>query len=241
MQKTQKKLNEVLILTHINKLLQESNNHISNKIIHYIESIIQKREIDLLINIIIKKLIIENNPITRLDEVIFEKITEVKQDNIIKKMYKYFPKSLKEYKSSLKINYESLQDLLINKKFQEADKLTQKYLCKLANLNKTNSREWLYFTDILLIPLYDLFIIDLLWQIYSNNKFGFSMQKKIWINNKYDWDIFLEKINWSEQGSMKRYPQEFIWTINAPKGHLPLFNQLRGIQVISYLFENIFW
>nr|YP_009332817.1 hypothetical protein [Membranoptera tenuis]AKL79073.1 hypothetical protein [Membranoptera tenuis] len=241
MQKTQKKLNEVLILNNINKLLQDNNNQISDTIINYCESIIQSKEIDLLINIIIKKLIIKDNKITNLDEIIFEKIIEVDQDNIIKKLYKYFPKNLKEYKSSLKINYESLQDLLINEKFQEADQLTQKYLCKLANLSKKNTREWLYFTDILLIPLYDLFIIDLLWQIYSNNKFGFSIQKKIWINNKYDWDIFLEKINWSEQKIMKRYPQEFIWTINAPKGHLPLFNQLRGIQVISYLFEKIFW
>nr|YP_009332597.1 hypothetical protein [Membranoptera weeksiae]AHZ94611.1 hypothetical protein [Membranoptera weeksiae] len=241
MQKTQKKLNEVLILNNINKLLQDNNNQISDTIINYCESIIQSKEIDLLINIIIKKLIIKDNKITNLDEIIFEKIIQVEQDNIIKKLYKYFPKSLKEYKSSLKINYESLQDLLINEKFQEADQLTQKYLCKLANLSKKNTREWLYFTDILLIPLYDLFIIDLLWQVYSNNKFGFSIQKKIWINNKYDWDIFLEKINWSEQRIMKRYPQEFIWTINAPKGHLPLFNQLRGIQVISYLFEKIFW
>nr|YP_009326597.1 hypothetical protein [Membranoptera platyphylla]AMJ16854.1 hypothetical protein [Membranoptera platyphylla] len=241
MQKTQKKLNEVLILSNINKLLQDNNNQISDTIINYIESIIQNKEIDLLINIIIKKLIIKNNKITDVDEVIFEKITQVEQDNIIKKLYKYFPKNLKEYKSSLKISYESLQDLLTNEKFQEADQLTQKYLCKLANLNKKNTREWLYFTDILLIPLYDLFIIDLLWQIYSNNKFGFSIQKKIWINNKYDWDIFLEKIHWSEQKIMKRYPQEFIWAVNAPKGHLPLFNQLRGIQVISYLFEKIFW
>nr|QCI05950.1 hypothetical protein [Delesseria sanguinea] len=241
MQTTQKKLNEVFILSNINKLLQGNNNQISNEIINYIESIIQNKEIDLLINIIINKLIIDNNQITDIDEVIFKKIIEVKKDNIIKKLFKFFPKNLKTYKSSLKISYQPLQNLLINQKFQEADQLTQNYLCQLANLNKKNTREWLYFTDILLIPVYDLFIIDLLWQVYSNYKFGFSVQKKIWIHNKYNWDIFLEKINWSEQGIMKRYPQEFIWTTNAPKGHLPLFNQLRGIQVISYLFENVFW
>nr|YP_010155923.1 hypothetical protein K4Y23_pgp141 [Cumathamnion serrulatum]QQY85305.1 hypothetical protein [Cumathamnion serrulatum] len=241
MQKTQKKLNEVFILSEINKLLQENNNQISNEIMNYIESIVQNKGIELLINIIIHKLISKSTQITDLDQVIFEKIINVEQDNIIKKLYQYFPKNIKEYKASLTIDYEPLYNLLINEKYQEADQLTQKYLCELANINNKNPRKWLYFTDILLIPLYDLFIIDLLWQVYSNEKFGFSVQKKIWIKNKYDWDVFLEKINWSEQGTMKRYPQEFIWNINAPKGHLPLFNQLRGIQVISYLFEKIFW
>lgn len=140
------------------------------------------------------------------------------------------------------IDYCPLQKLLIQKKFQEADKLTQNYLCQLAkNYGGAKQRKWLYFTDISLLPSKDLYIIDLLWRSYSDNRFGFSIQRKIWLANNSNWQILWEKIGWTNQGVMKRYPEEFLWHTNAPQGHLPLFNQLRGKQTLNALFEHIAW
>ncbi|PLZ94121.1 hypothetical protein CI594_16205, partial [Fischerella thermalis CCMEE 5196] len=38
-----------------------------------------------------------------------------------------------------------------------------------------------------------------------------------------------------------RYPQEFTWDLSAPKGHLPLSNQLRGVRVIASIFAHPAW
>ena len=108
-------------------------------------------------------------------------------------------------------------------------------------MKTNNKKNWLYFTDIQFLPKQDLFILDKLWKIYSKGKFGFSIQKKIWVYNNKKWDKFWEKINWISNGVMRRYPNDFVWTVDAPEGHLPLFNQLRGTQTLSYLFRNIQW
>ena len=157
------------------------------------------------------------------------------------KLSKIFPQGIITFYSYINNEYKELNQLLKEQKFQEADQVTQKYLLKLVNKKKMNSKKWLYFTEIYLIPAYDLFIIDLLWQIYSDNKFGFSIQRRIWLSHNESWNIFLEKIGWCKQGHMKRYPDEFIWNMNAPKGHLPLFNQIRGNQVLLSLFQHHIW
>lgn len=158
---------------------------------------------------------------------------------IKKAMNEHFKNGIIAFSNTLKIDYQPLQDLLLNEKFQEADQMTQKYLCRLAGINKNNKRNWLYFTDIASIPLEDLHIIDILWQLYSKGKFGFSVQRKIWLTNNRNWDTLWHKIGWKTNGITSRYPNEFIWNINAPYGHLPLFNQLRGVQVINALFNHL--
>lgn len=178
-----------------------------------------------------------------VDGFIYQKIMETKNKQLINKLKNHLPKGVINLEKYIEVNYQPLQELLIAKNFQEADKLTQKYLCALVEKHTKKSKQWLYFTDINFIPVNELFIIDLLWKTYSKGKFGFSVQKKIWVKYNNRWDKLWEKIKWSEiaTGTMKRYPQEFIWTIDAPEGHLPLFNQLRGTQTLSYLFKKINW
>nr|YP_009396523.1 hypothetical protein [Vertebrata australis]ARW65709.1 hypothetical protein [Vertebrata australis] len=178
-----------------------------------------------------------------MDGFIYQKILESKDSKFIEKLLIQLPNGIIKTGKSAKIDYQPLQKLLINKNFQEADKLTQNYLCKLVEIKTKNSKNWLYFTDIQFIPKTELFQIDLLWKIYSQGKFGFSVQKEIWIKYNKQWDKLWEKIKWLkiENGIMKRYPQEFTWTTEAPEGHLPLFNQLRGTQTLVYLFNSIDW
>nr|YP_009398167.1 hypothetical protein [Thaumatella adunca]ARW67353.1 hypothetical protein [Thaumatella adunca] len=195
----------------------------------------------ILLESIIKRITLEKQNPSILDGLIYQKLIKTKNLDIRQKLLNYFPQGILELKKSLQIDYQPLQKLLINKEFKEADQLTQKYLCLLVEIKTKNKKEWLYFTDIQFLPEEDLFTLDFLWKIYSKGKFGFSIQKKIWIKNNKKWEKLWEKIHWLNNGIMKRYPQEFIWTIEAPEGHLPLFNQLRGTQTLSYLFNNIKW
>ena len=230
------------------QLLYKTTNQINNqKILEKAKRIIKKHleqgeeGEQYLLNILIKRRLINKDNLLLLDGLVFEYLSISKITKIKDQVNYNFPTGIVPLKSSLKNNYQKLQELLTKKKFKEADQLTHKHLCNLAGLDKKNNRNWLYFTDISYIPSEDLFTIDLLWQIYSQGKFGFSIQRKIWILNNYNWNILWQKIGWVRQGIMCRYPQEFIWNINAPVGHLPLFNQLRGNQVLLSLFEHIVW
>nr|YP_010952330.1 conserved hypothetical plastid protein [Gloiopeltis furcata]WMP13999.1 conserved hypothetical plastid protein [Gloiopeltis furcata] len=139
------------------------------------------------------------------------------------------------------MDYKPLQKLLISKHYRQADRLTQIYLCQLAGLDEDSKRNWLYFTDIQSLPSEDLATIDMLWRLYSRNKFGFSRQRKIWLSNNCNWEKLWSRIGWKNEGVACRYPDEFMWSIDAPQGHLPLFNQLRGVQVLSALFDHTVW
>nr|YP_009395909.1 hypothetical protein [Dasya naccarioides]ARW65095.1 hypothetical protein [Dasya naccarioides] len=245
MKKSDNIIKNSYILKEIIETLEKNNTNISNDILDSIDSILENSKIEqeLLGNLLIRRLIIYKKDITKLDKIILKKLKDKSIDHIKQKLDIAFSNKINELKEcvNLKIDYTILQELLIQKDFQKADKITQQYLCKLSNTDKKNNRNWLYFTDIELIPKEDLFTIDLLWKIYSNNKFGISIQKKVWVINNENWDRFLEKIGWTEKGMMKRYPNDFIWTMDAPTGHLPLFNQLRGNQVLYHLFKYTSW
>nr|UAD85107.1 hypothetical protein [Crassiphycus crassissimus] len=194
-----------------------------------------------LLNLLVNRCILKKQNAEFLDGLIFEFLYFNSIDEIKKRLNSYFSFGLINLKSSLKFNYQPLQDLLIRHDFQQADKLTQFYLCSLAHLDQKEKRNWLYFTDIFSLPSEDLYVLDKLWRIYSRNKFGFSIQRKIWLSNNCNWEKFWLHIGWNKNGISLRYPSEFIWSINAPDGHLPLFNQLRGVQVIAALFNHSIW
>lgn len=210
------------------------------KIINYLYEQGEVGEVSLL-DLLIERQVTSKTPATILDGLLFQQLYKTQNKKILKKFQCYFNEGIIRFNENLQINYNTLQKLLINQNFKEADKLTQEYLCQLAGLNVQNDRKWLYFTDIESIPIEDLLQIDLLWQIYSQGKFGFSIQRKIWITQKYKWNDFFSSIGWIINDIPCRYPMDFTWTLDAPKGHLPLFNQLRGIQVLSALFKHNAW
>nr|YP_010502356.1 Ycf53 [Grateloupia turuturu]UXC96769.1 Ycf53 [Grateloupia turuturu] len=194
-----------------------------------------------LLKLLVHRLIEKQTEISYLDGIIFETLRLTEISYIKEELDKFFDEGLIKLDTNLNYDYQPLQKLLISQEFLEADKLTQVLLCKLAGLNENNKRNWLYFTDISLLPPKDLYIIDKLWRIYSRGKFGFSIQRQIWLTNNCNWEKLWKKIGWKNQGTPCRYPNEFIWDTSAPSGHLPLFNQLRGVQVLSALFQHIVW
>nr|YP_009391357.1 hypothetical protein [Platysiphonia delicata]ARW59501.1 hypothetical protein [Platysiphonia delicata] len=231
----------------IDELLDRKNintkNDLEKETIEYINSITIDDELKQkkLINKLVQQLLINTNNVSNLEIVLLQKVRNKINQNVFTYLEEEFIKKSQKKNKTIAINYKPLQELLIQKNFQEADRLTQTYLCKLAEQKTQTNKQWLYFTDITLISSYDIFIIDILWQIYSDGKFGLCLQRKIWMNNNKNWDTFFKKVGWVEKDVMKRYPNDFTWNINAPNGHLPLFNQLRGVQVLSHLFQHNVW
>ena len=196
---------------------------------------------DALLELLIKRCALKSVEPEYLDGIIFEFLFRSTQKSIKQNLDIYFPNGLVNLQSDLSNKYQPLQDLLIKHKYKEADMLTQSQLCKLVGLETKRGRNWLYFTDIAFLPSADLQIIDMLWRVYSRNKFGFSKQREMWILTNHNWEKFWHKIGWKNDGIICRYPDDFLWNIDAPSGHLPLFNQLRGVQVLTALFNHIAW
>nr|SCW22901.1 Hypothetical protein ycf53 [Nemalion sp. H.1444] len=179
--------------------------------------------------------------ISDVDGLIFELLLESNYYSITNDLNQLLSSGIVTLESAIGIDYSGLQQLLVSKQFQKADKLTQSLLCNLAQRNGRHARKWLYFTDVSSMPVVDLLTIDKLWQVHSKGLFGLSIQRDIWLSTNSDWEKFWSKIGWKVNDVNCRYPHEFVWNVTAPPGHLPLFNQLRGVQVLAALFTHPAW
>ena len=148
-----------------------------------------------------------------------------------------FPLGVVPLESTQEIDYRPLQQLLAQQDFQGADVLTLQKMCELAGTAAVE-RKWIYFTEIVNLPSADLITLDRLWLMSSAGKFGFSVQRRIWLSVGKDFTKLWTKINWKSGNVWTRYPQEFTWDLSA---HLPLSNQLRGVRVIDAIFAHPAW
>ena len=46
------------------------------------------------------------------------------------------------------------------------------------------------------------------------------------------------RIGWKTDGVWTRYPGAFTWSLDAPEGHMPLINQLRGVRLMDALLSH---
>ncbi|ACK66566.1 GUN4 domain protein [Rippkaea orientalis PCC 8801] len=152
----------------------------------------------------------------------------------------HFPNGVIPLKSERNIDYQGLNELLLKQEFQAADTLTRQKLCELAG-EAAVQRKWAYFTEVEQFPSTDLHTINSLWWVYSEGKFGFSVQRKIWLSVGQDYNKLWPKIGWKQDNNWTQYPNQFTWDLSAPVGHLPLLNQLRGVRVAASLFSHPVW
>ena len=139
--------------------------------------------------------------------------------------------------SEVDISYDELQLKLLEQNFEDADRLTSKYLRKLAG-NLAERRGYVFFSEVNNMSSKDLQTIDRLWNIYSNGKFGFSIQAKILKSVEKKYELLWQKIGWKNDGIWTRYPGSFNWTLDAPDGHMPLINQLRGVRLLDSILKH---
>lgn len=98
------------------------------------------------------------------------------------------------YSPKLNPEFNRLEELLSNKKYLEADEETRRILYQISG---TRNGTYLDVGSIDKIPCGDIATIDQLWKQYSNEKFGFSVQRKIWINNGSNVK-FAASVGWKE-------------------------------------------
>lgn len=129
-----------------------------------------------------------------------------------------------ELKSERGVDYIKLRDLLAAGYWEWADLETAKVMCRVSGME---SQEWLNVESIDNFPCEDLRTINKLWMHYSNGKFGFSAQKKIYESlggtREYDidiWENFCYHVGWRREDWLD-YSQLTFDLELASQAHLP--------------------
>ena len=139
--------------------------------------------------------------------------------------------------SSLDIDYTHLQQALLREDFEEADRLTSCALRELAG-DQAVQRGYVYFSEVPPMESLDLTTIDRLWVAYSQGRFGFTVQARLLSALGGRYERLWPKIGWKNEGVWTRYPGSFLWSMDAPEGHMPLVNQLRGVRLMDALLQH---
>ena len=124
--------------------------------------------------------------------------------------------------------YQALKRLLKAQQWRKADKETYRLM-----ITAVGKEEGQLFedSDLLQFPCEDLKAIDGHWVKYSNGKFGFSVQKRIYIecgatlDGKYPgdkiWDGFCDRVGWRKGGKYLNYTDLQFNLEYSPEGELP--------------------
>jgi hypothetical protein len=139
--------------------------------------------------------------------------------------------------SAMALDYGPLQGHLLRQEFEAADRLTSTHLRQLAG-PAAEQRGYVYFSEVAPMPALDLESLDRLWLTYSLGRFGFSVQGQILRRCQGRWDTLWPLLGWKENGVWTRYPSAFTWSLEAPEGHMPLINQLRGVRLMDALLQH---
>jgi hypothetical protein len=123
--------------------------------------------------------------------------------------------------------FQKLETLLKEEKWRDADVETWNLMLKLT---KREQEGWLRVEDVKNFPRQELRKMDQLWVKYSKGKFGFSVQKQIWLDlggkldGEPDWDTFVklsDRVGWRKNNEWLSY-DNYTFSTNAPQGHLPI-------------------
>ncbi|MGF1524644.1 MAG: GUN4 domain-containing protein [Leptolyngbyaceae cyanobacterium] len=133
-----------------------------------------------------------------------------------------------ELKSEKGIDYTHLRDLLRAEDWKAADRETYEVMIRAVG---KEPGQYFISDELLNFPCADLLTIDRLWVKYSKGKFGFSVQKQIYVecgatlDGEYPgdkiWDQFCDRIGWRKEGIWFGY-SDVTFDTTAPTGHLPL-------------------
>ncbi|NEQ51921.1 MAG: NACHT domain-containing protein [Leptolyngbya sp. SIO3F4] len=145
------------------------------------------------------------------------------------------------YGTKVTPRYFKLAYYLQTQQWQAADNETVSVM--LAAGDKTQ-KGYLNLDDIRNFPCPDLRVIDQLWVRYSNNHFGFSIQKDIYLHcgGKADYQYYEEAfrkfgtvVGWRVNEEWKF---EIIWDGSGPAGQLPVFGESGMTYVNEFLFSH---
>ncbi|MFN7465368.1 MAG: GUN4 domain-containing protein [Pseudanabaena sp.] len=137
------------------------------------------------------------------------------------------------------LNFNQLEKLLVQKDFKKANDETYKLIDR--SVMSVMKQRYLpdYRLDYNFLPPTVPQNIDMLWKKYSGSRFGFGIQKRLYIQsgNSLDgrmyldgFDCFSDLVGWSEGERWISYHQ-VIFHSSAPLGHLPtpIVNETSGM------------
>lgn len=125
------------------------------------------------------------------------------------------------------VNYQPLQDALAAGDFNLADQTTRNLMLRASG---RITEGWFREEDLGNFSCEDLKIIDQLWLDYSDGRFGFSTQQKIYqslggIEGEYEpaiWANFGYRVGWRRNSDgLLLDLDELTYDLSAPQGHLP--------------------
>ena len=139
--------------------------------------------------------------------------------------------------STTGVNYQKLNALLAAQRWKEADTETRRAMVQASGIQDI---DWLPSANINIFACEDLRLIDRLWIQHSNGRFGFSVQKDIYINiggeldgkfHREIWQKFADRVKWHE-GSYYKHYSNLIFDLTAAPGHLPSLGWI-GINLLE--------
>lgn len=120
--------------------------------------------------------------------------------------------------------YQQLETYLQAQQWKAADEET--YRLMITTVGKEEG-QWLDREDLLNFPCEDLRTIDALWVKYSQGRFGFSVQKQIYVqcgatlDGNYPgdaiWEEFGDRVGWRNNGDWLGY-SELNPSLSSPQG-----------------------
>jgi serine/threonine protein kinase len=126
--------------------------------------------------------------------------------------------------SDVGADYRKLIGYLSNQNYEAADQETWNLILQITGREEKDS---LNIASIEQFPLMDLDTLDQLWQTFSNKRFGFRVQKRIFENlggkitfNYPAWQSFGEHVGWYYENHWREYSQ-LQFSLASPEGHLP--------------------
>ncbi|MFM7877038.1 MAG: GUN4 domain-containing protein [Microcystis panniformis] len=145
--------------------------------------------------------------------------------------------------------FTQLETYLKNGQWREADEETAQLMLLIA---KREDEGWLDEESINNFPCEELRTIDKLWVDNSGGKFGFSVQKKVWLDcggvpGKYNWDVykkFANQVGWRRRGDWLSYDELTFYYEEVEHAHLPAWwqsGQRRGLmgRAVSFLAQRL--
>lgn len=148
--------------------------------------------------------------------------------------------------SARDIDYTRLRDLLKSGNWQAANEETCNVI--LRAIGKDPETWWDTSDaslDLLNLPCTDLLTIDRLWLNHSQGQFGFSVQKKIYLEcggklgdespSNGIWRKFGKAVDWSVEGGWIHH-ENVIFEAHVPPGHLPMITDYNLPPMIDSIY-----
>ena len=146
--------------------------------------------------------------------------------------------------------YKKLQQFLMAGQFKEADLETTNIILETVSMK----RDDLAPEVLTKFPCNVLFVIDRLWRIHSQERFGFSVQLEIYEKGGGSLDtlrtqdrkvmgVFATEVGWLVDGQLRfDVYDEWDFSLNAPRGGFPAiwWRSPYGLKMVTFFFTRLF-